>query len=158
LNAAGQLVAKDVTAQLPDEIQQFLPLQISWQVYPAGGQTAAEWVAAGTSSNAFYEAGADPPAGNNYMESAEALGTKGAAGAQTNDDIINGIWNLFKAPAGGAPPQVKRKDGTVLTYYGSWSVSADIKAKNDATAPEQSTASLIKYGDGDCVSWTRLFL
>jgi hypothetical protein len=158
LNAAGRLVATDVTAQLPDEIQQFLPLQITWQVFPSGGQTVADWVVAGTSSNAFYEGADDPAPGNNFRETVEALGTKGAAGAKTDDDKINGIWNLFKAPAGGAPPQVKRKDGTVLTYYGSWTVSIDIAAKNDATAPAQTTASLIKYGDGDCVSWTRLFL
>jgi hypothetical protein len=153
--------------QLPDVIQALEPLQIAWQVQPAGRQATGTFLAAGTSNNRFYEMGGEAPKGVSLYDTVVAVGTKGAAGQNTETDKFNGIWKLFKSPGVGKPPPgIMRSpdaDGMVapLTYYGSWTIALDIqqeRKKDPKLPPPQTTASLIKFADGECVAWTRFFL
>lgn len=90
--------------------------------------------------NEMYVTGADP-SGNSLLETVIHIACTKAKGQTSDSGIISGIWGYFETRA------VTRKDTNItLQYYGNWSTQ-------NVTTPD-----LIKYRDGQCSSWTKLFL
>jgi hypothetical protein len=122
------------------KISAYDPLTMTWQVSLDGGVT---WQAAGMSTNPVYVTLAKPindantPV--NYVTVAR-LSCINGNGATTNDTAVPKIFGAFTGL------NVMRADGTPLTYYKNYNT------KNI------TTAALLKNGQGQCGSFTRLFL
>jgi hypothetical protein len=164
LNGSNQLVLADGRVTLTNDITYYEPLTLSWSVTPNGAVAA---LAAGDTSNPVYQLGVGFGMNGVLRLTVGQLAARGAQGAANLLDRINGVWNLFKRRTWLPYPRVPRSgDGRFMTYYGSWFVVLRERAVFQARlllglsplpAP-QTTASLLYYGDGDCVAWAKLLL
>jgi len=109
------------------------------------------WTDLGQSENTVYITHKPPKlplAGFRYYHTLFKLSCNAADGFDNEEDIISNIWNSIKAP----PLDIRTAVNNIpLTYYENWIECFDV---NGAT----STAALLLNHDGQCGSFTRLFL
>jgi hypothetical protein len=99
-----------------------------------------DFIYAGQSINQVYVTLRAPTNGVELFHTTVHLSCKNAAGETTDAGCTAKIWSEF------TDRDVRRVDGTRLTYYSSWScVNAD-------------TATLLANGDGQCAAWAYFFL
>src|SRR5262249_25450720 len=80
LDGLNRLVVSKASVLLPDEVDYFDPLVITWRVLPPGRQGDGGWVEAGSSSNNFFLTSADVPKGDKLWETVVEIGTKAVKG------------------------------------------------------------------------------
>jgi len=133
------------TGQLPATIKYYdktgneaAPFQLDWQVSFDSGST---WQSVGDTKHTVYVTAA-ASGGVWRQETLFYHGCKYADGVDNTLTMISSIWQPFSSTV----RNVKRVDGTQLTYYNSYIVNS------------RSTPSLLAQGDGQCGAWARLFL
>jgi hypothetical protein len=156
--SGGRLMV-NAKVQLPDTIKLYDPLTFTWQVLPAGADATDPnaWITAGTSTNRVYVTWGEINRDQNgrpfddlrYYETLLRIGTMGADGDTDKDQAVRNIFEVFQGNGIDAP-QVKRLDGTVLTYDADWEMPND--------PLRRTTNSLLRTGDGNCESWACFFL
>ncbi|MEM4205016.1 MAG: hypothetical protein QXS54_13190, partial [Candidatus Methanomethylicaceae archaeon] len=122
----------------PATTQAYIPFVISW--YWATSRDATSWHAVENESRGIIYVTHAKPQVAKLRHTVVNLGSVAAHGKDKVADIIEAVWAKFSTR------EVKRTDGQVLTYYKSYSASA-------TTADE-----LLKEGDGQCGSWSELFI
>ena len=142
---------------------------IHWQLSSDGGRT---WVNAGASDNPLYVSAAANPLADPLTDDffltvvdSEINETQRLAAGATSS-IVTNTWNLF---AGAAvrqfSPEEPFSDGTehgeALTYYGTPASTSDPTGQQllwDSYTHTSTVWDLLSTGDGQCTSWTELFL
>lgn len=120
-----------------NEVDFFDTMDITWQITWDGGTT---WCDAGISKNQVYVTLGDPVGGVTIFHTLVHLGCKNADGEATPIGCTDKIWSEF------TDRDVRRVDGTRLTYYASY------------TCANVTTASLLANGDGQCGAWAKFFI
>jgi len=152
---SGDIVTMPVTESttaLPNTIKYYnkadsTAFKLDWQMSVDGGTT---WATINSTKHTVYVTLADPASSlssSNYFESVFEIGCREANGmsGSATDSTVKGV--VTDAIFGDfASRNVKRVDGTQLTYYHVY------------TTPVTTTAGLLSTGDGECGSWTSLFL
>jgi len=114
------------------------PFQLDWQVSFDSGST---WQSVGNTKHTVYVTAANPY-GILRQETLFYHGCKYADGVDNTLTMISAIWQPFSSTV----RNVKRVDGTQLTYYNSYIVNSFY------------TYTLLAQGDGRCGAWARFFL
>ncbi|MBQ7251760.1 MAG: hypothetical protein IJS32_04075 [Kiritimatiellae bacterium] len=125
----------ECTAAFPNEVAYWPSLPVAWSFSLDKG---TNWFAVCTSENPVYVTLGDPL--TTVYHTLVHLGCSNAAGETTEAGCTAKIWADF------TDRDVRRADGTQLTYYGSWQCQ------------NVTTASLLATGDGQCGAWACLFL
>ena len=115
------------------------PFQLNWSISFDSGST---WHYAGNTKHTVYVTAAAAQ-GALRQETLFYHGCKYADGKSSTSTMISEIWKPFAAR------DVKRVDGTQLTYY---------KTSYDASVFSGSTSGLLALGDNKCGAWARFFL
>jgi hypothetical protein len=135
------LIAGGTTTSLPNQVTLYdNTFTFSWQVSDDGGQS---WSAAGTSTHQLYvtlNGSINDAYTPKTFHTVIHRATQAANGETTEAGVRTKVWGLFPGL------NVRRLDGTQLTYYANW------------LTRNTTTATLLKFGDGQCGSWTSLFL
>jgi transglutaminase-like putative cysteine protease len=137
-SASGDTVTMPKTTAsgaFDNDIQKGEPLVVKWEVSINGGSS---WFPAGTSDNQCYVTLGDPV--TTVYHTLVHLGCKNGDGDTSAAAATTDIFSEF------TDRSVARVDGTQMTYYASW------------TCTTTTTAGLLAGGDGQCGSWTKLFL
>ncbi len=136
--ANGTISLSDLEANeaLPDTIDCFDPMYIDWEVSTDGGNT---WNPAGTTANQVYVV-LNEPLNPKLYHSVVHLSCMSAEGVDDEDEATLCIWSTFQSLV------VCTYDGVQLTYYANYQTKVI------------STTGLLTTGDGQCASWTFLFL
>lgn len=131
----SDLVSSD---NLSTTVDFFDPLLIDWE-YQA--ENADNWWLAGASSNQVYVTWASPLPVSPFFHTLAHIACKPAKGKNNATEIFNAIWNQF------ASKQLFTADGTKqLKYY------------NPKDTSNIYPAELINAGNGQCGSFSRLFI
>ena len=115
------------------------PFQLNWSISFDSGST---WHYAGNTRHTVYVTAAAAK-GLLRQETLFYHGCKYANEKTSEAAMISAIWKPF------ADREVKRADGTQLTYY---------KTSYDASVFSGSTSGLLTLGDNKCGAWARFFL
>jgi hypothetical protein len=140
------------TTALPSTIKYYnkadsTAFTLNWSISVDGGTT---WSAINSTKHTVYVTLAAPAStlsSSNYFESLFEIGCReanGMSGSATDPTVKGAVTDAIFGDF--ASRNVKRVDGTQLTYYNSY--------LTDVT----TTAGLLSGGDGQCGSWTSLFL
>src|SRR5581483_4464812 len=126
---------------LGNEVQIYSSFSLSWQLLPDNGRTWITPAVASTSSNELYVTLRAPAAGMALYQSLLQIGSCPAAGQTTEAGTISNISSYFQGAG------VTRYNGDQLYYYQSW----------NAALVSETTATLLRTADGNCVAWAALF-
>ena len=107
---------------------------LDWEI-----KVGANWLKVDETKHQVYVTLADPKTGLR-QETLFYLSAKNADGKTTEQEVHDAVWSEF------TDCEVKRIDGTQLTYY------------NTFLAGQRETAQLLKDGDGECTSWAKFFI
>ena len=136
-------------------------LKIAWRLeYRPTQPAATEVTTYGESVNRLYVTGT---AATQQFETVLQLGCSGAIGLRPQDsrdqtdaakvahnlEVIEAIWSKFTNL--GEPSNVKRVDGTPMTYWNAFAGPGPYNVEFF------TTAGLLKHADGRCGSWADLF-
>ena len=134
----GTISIADVecAAAFSNEVAYWPVLPVAWSFSLDKG---TNWFVACTNENPVYVTLGEPLTTALYHTLVH-LGCSNAAGETTEAGCTAKIWADF------TDRDVRRVDGTQLTYYGSWQCQ------------NVTTASLLATGDGQCGAWARFFL
>ena len=134
------------TGQFPDAVRCYhkdgldsMPVfQLNWEASFDNGGT---WFPIGDTRHTIYVMLGPPPANMHIkQESLYHIACRHAHGKTNEADVIAGVWQHF------ATRNMKRVDGTNLTYYATY------------TIPQNTTEDLLRYGTSKCGGWVRFFL
>ncbi len=98
-----------------------------------------EWCPLGVTKHTVYVVLADPET-SLRQETLFEISCRRAEGIDQATDVTDAIWSEFTDRV------VKRVDGVQLTYY------------NDYLCSNVTTGDLLKFGDGQCGAWAKLFI
>ena len=134
----GFVAIHDVECEmpLPDAVAYYPAMGIEWRFSMDSGAT---WLDAGVCENSVYITLGDPLTSPLYHTLAH-LGCVNATGETDEAGCTEKIWDEF------TDRDVRRVDGTRLTYYASY------------LCENVTTADLLLHGDGQCGAWVTLFL
>jgi hypothetical protein len=157
--------------------QYFADFTIQWQVSFNGGAT---WTSAGESVNPLYvSASTNPqpdPSGYFYrtVVDSEVNATLGLSASKSNNikTIITNTWQLFafrsvREFSANSPFSDGSEHGTALTYYGkpktTGSLIGDttqqiVNPMASGYSPNTKVGQLLATGDGECMTFAKLFL
>ena len=125
----------ECTNAFPDEVACYPSFPIAWSFSLDKG---TNWFPVGASDNPVYVTLGDPL--TTTYHTLVHLGCSNAAGETTVAGCTARIWADF------TDRDVRRVDGTQLTYYGSWQCQ------------NVTTAELLAEGDGQCGAWANFFI
>ncbi|MGF1634360.1 MAG: fibronectin type III domain-containing protein, partial [Phycisphaerae bacterium] len=144
---AGVLTVRDWTGYVSftdDMVQHIEDAAFTFEMSLDDGTT---WLSAGTATLANLYLLFRRPLMQTMLHSVAYISTAAADGATTEQEVFDGIWNEFKAPALNVERAPREGHAArVMTYYGSW--------ETDNTTAED----LIAEGDGQCSAWALLLL
>ncbi|MCA9125143.1 MAG: hypothetical protein KDB11_33435, partial [Planctomycetales bacterium] len=127
---------------LPDSVSFVDPLNLKWKVSVNDGRT---WIDVGESDNQLYLTFADPIAGGNLYQTLVHIGSTqaaGVAGAAPPRTVFDKIWSYF------VPKDVRRVDGTEITYWGPGPMNTG----------QNSIDGLLAYANGRCGCFAQFFV
>ena len=122
------------TVKFYDRSDDAKAFKLDWEIEVDGA-----WSKVDETKHQVYLTLADPET-TLRQETLFYLSAKSADGKDTEDDVHDAVWSEF------TDREVKRIDGTELTYY------------NTFLAGQTKTAQLLKDGDGGCDSWAKFFI
>ncbi|MBP5274111.1 MAG: hypothetical protein ILO36_04140 [Abditibacteriota bacterium] len=117
-------------------------LSLPWKVQTSGGSN----IASGSCDIKVYVPNDTPLTAlcsNKLYESLLSLSCSAASGASTQADVFDLIWKKFQTC------NIRSLDGRVLTYYGHGNSTPNLAYDTD---------ELLKYADGRCDHWSKLFI
>jgi hypothetical protein len=117
-------------------------ININWLYYYNGSYHQA-----GASKNKLSVLYAIPRSEDMMYETVVEVGSKAGTGANSNNELLNRIWNVFA----GLSIQNPRND--TLKYYGKWPDYNDPKTKYDGAVFKD----LLSNADGWCQTWASFF-
>ena len=132
----------EMSQSFASKVQYFQDFTIDWKLSYDGGK---DWIDVGTSDNPFYVTAAapkpDPITGGLYLTvvNSEVTHTQGLTSGDTSA-IVNQTWSLFTGL------NVTNYAGQPLHYY------------QNPNTQNTTVAQLLATGDGQCSTWTGLFL
>jgi hypothetical protein len=127
-------------------------LRISWSLKLWADKPTSPVGQIGESLNSLYVLYKSPPKDFKLYHTLADVSTNGAKGVTQEADIPGEIFDLFQL--GTLKPGVLREDGTRLHYYSV----PDGPKKGAWTTENDTTFGLLKDGDGQCTSFSNLFL
>ncbi len=133
------------------KVNYYNPFEIQWEISFDGGST---WCSAGVTKNPLYVTLGKPiqpytpPTipGETAFEEVKLFHTLVHHGCTNAKDVtsltqvLNNVWQDF------TDREVRRVDGTQMTYYANYQCTST------------TTNTILETGDGQCGSWSRLFL
>ena len=127
-------------------VQYYEKFKITWEWAPSLSST--EWTIAGESEHPLYVTldvpkPENPGAGYLHFHTLLYIGCKYGHGGKTNEELVSMVWNFIKEK------NVRTVKGDVLKYYYNWTGNSPQAYKTD---------ELLKFHDGRCQSWAKLFL
>jgi hypothetical protein len=136
----------DATVQLYTgaNSQAFPSLTLTWDIGASGGPTYQ----VGTTQVRLYVLRQAPPEMTLYHTLVQ-LATKAAGGSNNENTIIQGVINQFSTYL----EIHSAEDDEVLTYWDDWGPFTPAQQRT-----RQSTANLLRTGDGPCGAWAHFFL
>ena len=143
VKACGLMITRECKKPFDDKVAIYDPMEISWSVVLNADGNDLGTLDGGKSRNQVYVTLGDPK--TTVYHTLVHLGCKSAAGETTPEGCTEKIWKVFARPNESTCPDVRRVDGTQLTYYKSYNCSVI------------SGADLLKYGDGQCTAWAEFF-
>lgn len=123
----------------PNQVGYFRPFVLHWE-YSLDG---VYWFSADSTANTVWVVKDNPMSETSnfrYWETVYEISCKNAVGMSTEGDIIDAVWSEYL-------------DHVVLNYNGD-----SLFYYKDMGSPNVTLASLLKYRDAECFTFTQLFL
>lgn len=135
--------AMDSDVAVPDLVQVYGPITITWEFQAGGGA----WTAAGTTDVTIYSLLAAPVDANKMYWTLVHMSCTGSAGATTANEVVTGTFTQLTPPNPNANVTRKR-DGTLLTYWGNGNAGASTTADSMARVD----------GSCQCGAWSEMLI